>query len=182
VVVSIFDHHWLGPDHESYSITGRYPASTWNAAASPFQMPSAEYRLADPTISLTVNLKYHIDEAWQNQGNPSSYGTYTEITFDELELLGNLSVKDYVSGVSISNDNTNRTLAYSAGMQLSLADLKAQKVILTGIAGGHYDQVIAGIIFDGVLYGNYCNFLDTYSLSTGNTPSATVDIYIPHKD
>lgn len=186
VVITINDHHWAGPTHEAYFITGRYPASSWNASTTAYQMPSAEYRLADSSISLTVNLKYYIDEEWLNQGKPEDHTkiivNYTEKTYDQLSILGTISVEDYVSGLGLSNVNANDTLSYNAGMQFDISDLQSQQVTLTGIHGGHYDQVVAQIIFDDISYGNYTDFSDGYTLYTGESDSITVDIYIPSLD
>jgi len=187
MLISVNDQFWRLPDHEIYVINMKYNSSEWNGANEAIELPTAWYLPADPSIAATIKFKYMVDDFWLENGefeNGANEGTYTEMSYSELYNIATISVEEYRSGVGISKGNDSEYgVSYGVGSHISLEDCQKQERSFGGFAGGYYWQMDALIIVNNEVYGGYYNFPNGgLFLSSGESYSGTVDIYIPQKN
>lgn len=160
-----------------------YTDTQWNNEMI-FTMPGATYYPEDPSISVTVNFNYLVDDYWLENGefeNGATQGTYTEMTFSELSAIANLRHDQYMSGLGMGKDLGNG-VSYWVDYEMSISDFQAQSITFGGISGGEYNGLSIGILVNNEQYRGHAQLQNgKLILNSGDSKTENIDIYIPHQ-
>jgi hypothetical protein len=162
------------------NIFKEYSSEIWNSQTV-FSMPNATYFPEDPSISMTVNFNYMVDDYWLENGefeNGATQGSYTEMNFSELSAIASVRHEQYNSGLGMGRDIGG--VEYGVNYEMSISDFQAQSITFGGISGGEYTSLSMSVLVNNELYRGEAELPNgVLSLHSGDSHTETIDIYIP---